>query len=102
MRLTIEKNTVVDVLAKVQGITGRRSNLAITTNVMLTAGENLLRIAATDLETGFEGSYPAKVEEEGKVALISRKLYEIVRDFPSPEILVNVVENGAWKLVHEE
>ena len=101
MRLTIEKETIVDVLAKIQGITGRRSNLAITTNVMLAAGENLLRISATDLETGFEGSYPATVEEGGEVAITSRKLYEIVRDFPSREIHINVVENG-WIEIHSD
>lgn len=94
MRLTIEKSVIVDVLAKVQGITGRRSNLAITTNVILAAGEDRLSISATDLETGFEGTYPAKVEHDGKVALNARKLYEILRDFPSPEIHLNEIENG--------
>ena len=97
MRLTIEKSVIVDVLAKVQGITGRRSNLAITTNVILAAGEDRLSISATDLETGFEGTYPAKVEHDGKVALNARKLYEILRDFPSPEIHLN--DNVEYHLV---
>ena len=94
MRLTIQKNIMLDVLAKVQGITGRRSNLAITTNVILTAVDNGLKIAATDLETGFEGIYPATIAAEGKIALNARKLFEIVRDFPSDDININEIENN--------
>lgn len=101
MRLSIPKTTLTEVLGKIQGITGRRSNLAITTNVVLTAADDALTIAATDLETGFEGVYPATVAAEGRVALNSRKLYEIVRDFPSDDINVSEVENH-WIEINNE
>ncbi len=54
---------------------------------------NQIRVNATDLETGIEGFYPAQVESEGTVALNARKLFEILRDFPSETIHFEKKEN---------
>ena len=93
MKVTIKKGDLLPVLSKVQGITGRRTNLAITTNVLVKTIKDGISISATDLETGFEGFYEAKVEAEGIIAINARKFYEIVRDFPSEDIFLNEVEN---------
>ncbi|MEE4263073.1 MAG: DNA polymerase III subunit beta [Desulfobacteraceae bacterium] len=93
MKATINKNDILPVLAKVQGLTGRKTSLAITTNVLLQTTKSGISITATDLETGFEGLYPAKVDAQGVIAINARKLYEIVRDFPSEDIYVNEVDN---------
>ncbi len=93
MKATIKKGDLLPVLSKVQGLTGRRTNLAITTNILIKTEKEGLLISATDLETGFEGFYPAKVEKEGIIAINARKFYEIVRDFPTEDIFLNEVEN---------
>ena len=93
MKFIIKKTDMVDVLSKIQGLTGRKSNLAITANVLLKTSDRGLLLAATDLETGFRGYYPAQIDLQGSIAINSRKLYEIVRDFPSDEIIVTEVEN---------
>jgi DNA polymerase-3 subunit beta len=93
MKFIINKFQIVNVLAKVQGLTGRRSNLAITENILIRAVSNGIHLIATDLETGFEGFYPASVEKEGAVAVSAKKLFEIIREFPSEDILINEVEN---------
>jgi DNA polymerase III subunit beta len=93
MKFAINKFDIVNVLAKVQGLTGRRSNLAITENILIRAMNDRIYLTATDLETGFEGFYPAAVETEGSVAVSAKKLYEIIKEFPLDEILINEVEN---------
>ena len=93
MKFTVNKNEILQVLSKVQGLAGRKTNLAITTNVLITAAGSGIIIRATDLETGFEGLFPAAVEQEGSVAIHARKLFEIVRDFPSDDIHISEVEN---------
>jgi DNA polymerase-3 subunit beta len=93
MKFTVKKNDIRDVLSKVQGLTGRKTNLAITTNVIIEASESGIIIRATDLETGFVGMFPADVDSEGSIALNARKLFEIVRDFPSEAIHINEIEN---------
>jgi len=82
MKFNINKNIIQTVLSKIQGITGRKSSLAITTTVLIQSEKTGIKFTATDLETGFEGFYEADVSSEGKIALNSKKLFEIVRDFP--------------------
>ena len=65
MKATINKNDILPVLAKIQGLAGRKTNLAITTNVLIQTSESGISISATDLETGFEGFYPAQVDAQG-------------------------------------
>lgn len=93
MKIILKKGDILAVLSKIQGLTSRKSNLAITENVMLITNDNGIILMATDLETGIEGSYPAVVEKEGSIAINARKLYEIVREFPDDDIEINEVEN---------
>jgi len=93
MNLIVKKFDLLPVLAKIQGLTGRRTNLAITTNVLIKTTDSGISISATDLETGFEGFYPANIETQGAVAINARKFYEIVRDFPSEDISLKEIEN---------
>ena len=102
MKFIINKFQIVNVLAKVQGLTGRRSNLAITENVLIQSGSEGIRLTVTDLETGFEGFYPAVVEKEGSIAVSAKKLYEIIREFPSDDILINEVENRWIEIGNEK
>ena len=93
MNFTIKRNDILNTLAKVQGLAGRKTNLVITTNILIEATGSNIIIRATDLETGYEGTFPAEVEAEGTIAINARKLFEIVRDFPSEEININEIEN---------
>ncbi|MBW2449225.1 MAG: DNA polymerase III subunit beta, partial [Deltaproteobacteria bacterium] len=93
MKFKIQKGDILDTLSKVQGITGRKSNLAITTNILIKTTDKGIMLVVTDLETGFEGVYPASVEKQGVLTINSRKFYEIVREFPSEEIQVSESDN---------
>lgn len=93
MKFIINKMDILDVLSNIQGLTGHKSNLAITETVLIQTTDSGIKIAATDLETGFMGSYPAKVESQGTIAINGRKIYEIVKEFPSNEININEIEN---------
>ena len=93
MKFKIKKENILDVLSKVQGITGRKSNLAITSNILIRTTDNGIKLVVTDLETGFEGTYPADVESHGTITINSRKFYEIVKEFPSEEIQIDEVDN---------
>ena len=105
MKFTVQKNIILDVLSKLQGITGRKTNLAATENIYITTHKDSINLMATDLESGFIGSYPATIEKEGTVLINSRKLYEIIRDYPTPEIQIwqkdeNSIHIGNDKVVY--
>jgi len=93
MRFTINKRDVVDVMAKVQGLTGRRSSLAITECVRIQVADNHAHLVATDLESCYAGNFPAFVEASGTIAISGRKFFEIVREFPTSDIVVEESEN---------
>jgi DNA polymerase-3 subunit beta len=93
MKFTIQKNEIVNVLAKIQGLTGRRSSLAITECLRMNVSNSGLHIIATDLETGYEGKFPVECDTEGTIAISSRKFYEIIREFPDSNILIEERKN---------
>lgn len=88
MKFIIKKSEIVDVLSKIQGLTGRRSSLAITECILIHADGGHIQVIATDLETGYEGRFTAAVEVPGTIAISARKFYEIVREFPSSEVSI--------------
>ncbi len=98
MRFTVNKSDIREVLSKIQGLTGRRTNLAITETVRLRAKEGEVILTATDLETGFEGIYPANVDTEGTIAINAKKFYEIIREFPTLQIAIHEEENRWIKI----
>ena len=93
MEFKTEKNDFLQGLTKVQGITGRKTNIPITSNVLISAKKEHVSLLATDLEIAFQGSYKADISTEGSTAVPSRKLYEIIRDFPSNVVRVKELEN---------
>ena len=98
MKFTIRKSDITDILSKVQGITGRKSNLAITANILVKTNDSGISFIATDLETGFEGNYPAVVESTGMITINARKFFEIVQNFPSDDILIEEEERQWIKI----
>ena len=93
MKFKIKKNDILDVLSKIQGISGRKSNLLITSHILLKTTEDGIQLIATDLETGFQGLYPATIESQGMLTINARKFYEIIREFPSEEIHISEADN---------
>jgi len=93
MEFKIKKERILPALTKVQGITGKKSSLPITSNVVIYAKDGHIVLLATDLEIAFQGHYEADVLQQGGSAVPSRKLYEIVKDFPSDVVTFKQSEN---------
>ena len=93
MKFSVDKKKISDVLARVQGLTGRKTNLSITSDILIKAMGDQITITANDLETVFTGTYPAHVEKEGLLSINAKKFFEIIREYPEPNIRVSEVEN---------
>jgi len=98
MKFVIEKTVFIKGISKIQGITSRKTDFPITASVLIRAQGMNVSVYATDLETGFEGFYQADVEIEGQVAVLSKKLFEIIKDFPSNFIQLETVEGKMLKI----
>ncbi len=93
MKFSFNKKEILDVLSKIQGLTGRKTNLTITSDILIKAMGGGVTITANDLETVFSGTYEAQVEKEGVLSINSKKFFEIIREYPENNIFVNEIEN---------
>ena len=86
MKLTLEKNILLDVLQKVQSIVALRTTLPILSNVLLEAYNGKLKLTTTDLEVSLQTSIDVEIIEEGSTTLPARRFFSICRDLPSHQI----------------
>ncbi len=99
MRLTVEKEKLLKMLARVQGIADKKSSMAILSTVLLETTENGIELSATDLEIGFKGYIEAEIKEQGSLAIPARKFYEIVKEFPLETIYLEEKE-AQWLTIY--
>lgn len=93
MEFKIAKETFYGALLKIQGIAGRKATLPITSNVLLAATDSSISLQATDLSISFHGTYDATITESGSTLVPSRKLFEIIKDFPYDTIHIKEISN---------
>ncbi len=94
----VQKNNFIEGLASLQNITNKRGTLAILSNILVEATSNGLVLTATDLEVGLKLFVPAEIENTGKLTLPSKKIFEIVRESGSDEIIIEETENSWVKI----
>ncbi len=93
MKFSTDRKTLTKALSQIQGLTDRKTDFPITSDVLISASGSEITITANNLETVFQGKYKAEVESEGIISINSRKLYEITKEYPYSEIFVNEIEN---------
>jgi DNA polymerase-3 subunit beta len=80
------------------GIVGRavatRSTLPITQNILLSAEQSRLKLAATNLEMAITCWIGAKVKQKGEITVPARLLSDFVNSLPNDLIEINLPANG--------
>lgn len=82
MKLTIDRETLLQPLQQVIGVVERRQTLPVLGNLLIVADDKGLQITATDLEVEICASVALEVKEKGEVTLPARKLIDIVKALP--------------------
>jgi len=93
MKFTLERALFQQNLAKIQGITERRSTLPILSNLLISGAEDTIELVATDLEIGVKEKIEATLLGQGSVCVSGKKLYDIVRELPGNRVEVEREEN---------
>ncbi|HEX9777203.1 MAG TPA: DNA polymerase III subunit beta [Geopsychrobacteraceae bacterium] len=93
MQFTIERETFLKALTRVQGIIEKRHTIPILSNVLIEADEKNIFFTATDLEVGVRSYYEANIKKTGKVTVSAKKIFEIIKELPNKEISFSVKEN---------
>ena len=93
MKVTIERESLLRLLGRTQGVVDKRHSMAVLTNALLEADDGKFAIVATDLEVSLRQTVAAKVTEPGRGAASARTLFEIVRESTTDEIALRTLEN---------
>jgi len=100
MEIKIDRETLFKAISRVQGILEKRSHMPILSTVLLTTKGDDLELSATDLEIGFQNSYPAEVIQPGSITISGKKLLDITRETNSPKIYISEKENN-WVYISD-
>lgn len=93
MEFMIEKEVFAKGLHRLQGIIDKKGTMPILLNVLIEAKDKEINITATDLEVGFKESHNAEIKKEGRIGILGKKLYEIVKEMPEKYISLKLKEN---------
>lgn len=94
MELVVRKNDLLRELHLLQGIVERKNTIPILANVLMEAGEDEVRLAATDIEIGLRSRCAASVSKPGTLTLPAKKLYEIVKALPDTDVTIEQNKSG--------
>lgn len=83
MRFTINHSQLTPALSVLARIVPSRSVRPILSSILIQARDGHLTLAATDLETAVVTTVPALVNEEGRAAIPSRYLSDLVKRIPA-------------------
>ena len=97
MQLTIERASLLRSLGHVQSVVERRNTIPSLNNVLMEAGDGVLKLTATDMELAISETVEAEVGGKGAITAPAHTLYDIVRKLPDGAQVA--LETGDGQLV---
>jgi len=94
MELTIARSEFYDALQRCQSVIPARGAMSILSYILLQAKTEGVYLSATDLEVTIRYTASARVEREGSITLLARKIFEIVRELPEEEIRLKAEDDN--------
>src|SRR4029078_2959949 len=82
MQLSIDKPSLVKALAHVASVVERRNTIPILGNVLLSTGNNALKLTSTDLDMEIVETVPVRAKGEGATTVPAHMFHDIVRKLP--------------------
>ncbi len=102
MEFRIEKIDFLNLLGKTQNIVEKRSTMPTLVNVLLEAKRDKLRVYATDLEVSLTDEAPIKIKKEGRIAVHSRNLFQIIREMDDNQPILFKKKDNNWLTIQQE
>ncbi|MFH0826206.1 MAG: DNA polymerase III subunit beta [Pseudomonadota bacterium] len=94
MLFKIEREKLLEALARITPIAEKRSPLPILSHVLIETMESTLKLSATDLEVGLQVFLGCESQDAGQIAAPAKKMFEIVRELASGTLTVEQTESG--------
>lgn len=98
MRFIVSSTQLLKKL-QVIGSVGSNNTLPILENFLFELSKNKLTISASDLETTIKGEIDIETESEGSIAVPSKFLINILKDFPEQPLTFIVKEDNSMEII---
>lgn len=107
MKAIVNQPDLAKAVSAVLGVADKRqrgiSALPILSHVLLEAnGDGGIRVSATDLELGYKGFCPGRIETPGAIAVPARELAALVKDMPKGDLEIEATKNHGLKVIQGE
>jgi DNA polymerase III subunit beta len=86
MEIRLNRNEFLAELAPMQGIVERRTTIPVLSHLLLSAANDRLSLAATDLDVSLTSWVEAEVKKEGAIAVGAKKFVEIIRALQGEQV----------------
>lgn len=86
MKFTIQRDSLVALIARIQGVVPSRAVIPILSNILIEARQRRLIITATDLTVSIRVSAEASIDEEGAITLPAKRFFSLIRELTTPTI----------------
>lgn len=79
MKFTIDRAALLRAVNHVQSVVEKRNTIPILSNILMKAGDGVLKLAATDMDLEIDEAVAAKVDQPGSTTVPAHMLYDIIR-----------------------
>ena len=93
MKLSINRETLMEPLQKVLGAIDKRQTMPVLAHVLMECGKEGCVMTATDLEISLRARMKVPVDQPGSTALPARKLFDICKSLPE-DIQIDIRVEG--------
>lgn len=88
MKISVARDELVAKLGVVARAVSTRGTVQVLSGILLTAADDTLTLAATDMELSLRTTLEAQVEGEGAVVIPGKPLVDLARLLPEPEVTI--------------
>lgn len=94
MIFTIDKESLLNKIKTVEKVTVQRGIQPVLSNILFEAEGNKLKLTATDLDMSIITKTTASIQQEGKITLPAKKIFEIVSKLPDKPIEISLNQDN--------
>ena len=94
MKLTIERNSLVDAVSNVLRAVPTKTSLSILEGILFTAKGSSVSLVGYDLDLGIKTVIPAEVIEDGEIIIGAKIFFDMIKKINSEMISINCDEKG--------
>ena len=94
MKVKLSKDDLFQGIQTVQNVVSTKATLPILSNMLIETKKDTLRLYTTDLDIGISCEIPVNIIEDGAITLPAKRFSDIIREFPSGDVVINVKKNN--------